>query len=153
MTQTPAPLLPPGPPSGPPPLRLSVPNVLASVDAARLAFDAHLAGAEMSARARYRLELVLEEALMNRVWHAFPEGGVHDIDLSLALRAEALELVVEDSGIAFDPLQAPPPAPATSLAEARPGGLGLMLTRKAALSCAYERRDGRNRLTVLIARH
>lgn len=143
----------PGPSVRSTPLRLRLPNVVASVEQARQAVHAYLAGAVVSPRALYRLELVLEEALMNRVWHAFPDGGVHDIGLSLDLQPEALELVVEDEGIAFDPLQAPPRRPAASLAAVEPGGLGLLLTRKAALSCAYERRDGRNRFTVRIARY
>jgi anti-sigma regulatory factor (Ser/Thr protein kinase) len=135
-----------------PSLALTVPNVLASVETARQAMLAHLRGADVSERALYQLELVLEEALMNRVWHAFPQGGQHAIDLVLELLPDALSLSVEDEGVAFDPMQAPPQRPAASLAEAEPGGLGLLLTRKAALSCTYLRQGGRNRFTVLIAR-
>ena len=42
--------------------------------------------------------------------------------------------------------------PAESLEGARPGGLGLLLTRKAARGLHYERVDSRNRLTVQLAR-
>ena len=139
-------------PTQPPPLRLCVPNVLASVETARQAVRSYLEGAAISPRAMFRLELVLEESLMNRVWHAFPQGGSHDIELQLSLQPDTLALCVEDEGIAFDPLQAPPRQTAATLAEAEPGGLGLLLTRRSALSCAYERRDGRNRFTAILSR-
>lgn len=139
-------------PTQPPPLRLCVPNVLESVETVRQAVRSYLEGAAISTRAMFRLELVLEESLMNRVWHAFPQGGRHDIQLQLSLQPDTLALCVEDEGIAFDPMQAPPHQNAATLAEAEPGGLGLLLTRQAALSCAYERRDGRNRFTAILAR-
>jgi len=139
-------------PTQPPPLRLCVPNVLASVETARQAVRSYLEGAAISPRAMFRLELVLEESLMNRVWHAFPQGGSHDIELQLSLQPDTLALCVEDEGIAFDPLQAPPRQTAATLAETEPGGLGLLLTRRSALSCAYERRDGRNRFTAILSR-
>ena len=135
-----------------PPLRLALPNEPGAVATARQAVLAHLQGQALSPRALDRLELVLEETLMNRVWHAFPQGGRHLVDLSLELTPEALVLCFEDDGIAFDPLQAEFPRAARSLQEARPGGLGLMLTRKAAQACHYQRHDGRNRFTVTLAR-
>jgi len=140
-------------------LRLAVPNAPAAVEAARLAVHAHLAqlGEQALPPALiYRLELILEETLMNRLWHAWPDGGTHHTELTLALCADALWLRFEDDGLAFDPLQAAPHLPAASLAEAQPGGLGLLLTRKAATSCCYERvgiePGGINRLTLTLAR-
>lgn len=143
----------PGATGDTPPLRLALRNEPAAPEAARQALLAHLAGHTVSPRALYRLELVLEEAMMNRLWHAFPDGGEHEIGVTLALQPDALVLTIDDDGIAFDPLQAAPPPPTpTSVAEAQVGGLGLLLTRKAARECRYERRDGRNRFTVVIER-
>jgi anti-sigma regulatory factor (Ser/Thr protein kinase) len=141
------------PPSAaePPPLRLLVPNDVAALEPARQAVLAHVAGQPLSPRARYRLELVLEETLMNRIRHAYPAGGQHAIALTLRVLDEAIELCVEDDGIAFDPVHEPPRQPATSLDDAEPGGLGLLLTRRAARDWAYERVDGRNHFTVWIA--
>ncbi len=140
----------------PPPLRLEIPYDMAALEPARLAALRHVEGHKLSARAVYRLELVLEEALMNRLWHAMPEGSPARlaglIRVSLRVLPDTLELCVEDDGVPFDPTQAPEaPVPAT-LEQARPGGLGLMLTRKAVHTMHHERRDGRNRLTLQIAR-
>jgi anti-sigma regulatory factor (Ser/Thr protein kinase) len=138
--------------AAPAPLRLALPNDASAVETARQAVLAHLQGQALSPRALYRLELVLEETLMNRFWHAFPQGGRHTVDLAVQLTAETLELCFQDDGVAFDPTRAEPPPVAASLQQARPGGLGLMLTRKAALACDYQRRDGHNRFTVTLAR-
>src|SRR5262249_59810028 len=55
---------------------------------------------------------------------------------------------IEDAAGAFDPLAvAPPPVP-TSLDEALPAGRGLRLMRLSADAASYERREGRNRLTL-----
>ena len=43
---------------------------------------------------------------------------------------------------------APGPVPATSLEEAKVGDLGIHLMRSFANGMDYERRDGRNRLTL-----
>lgn len=139
-------------PAGGPALRLQVPNEMAALEPARRAVLDFLAGQALSERLVYRLELVLEEALMNRLWHAFPDGGHHVTELKLRLWPDALELQFDDDGVPFDPLQAAPSTAAASLLEREPGGLGLILTRKSASECRYERIDGRNRFTVRMAR-
>jgi serine/threonine-protein kinase RsbW len=129
-------------------LRLTVLNELASIEPARQEVLAFVASSELPAALIYKLELVLEETLMNRVWHAFPQGGRHMTDLTVQLDADALVLCFEDDGIAVNPMQVPVPPRPSSIQEAVPGGLGLLLTRKAASSCEYTRIDGRNRFRV-----
>jgi len=137
-------------------LQLALPNVAASVETARLAVLDHLGGHDLPPALVYRLELILEETLMNRLWHAWPDGGDHLTRLTLALQPDAVVLTVEDDGLPFDPLQAEPPPRPASLADARPGGLGLLLTRKAASTCRYARIGGAaagiNRLTLTLTR-
>jgi anti-sigma regulatory factor (Ser/Thr protein kinase) len=55
---------------------------------------------------------------------------------------------LEDTGCEFDPTQFPPRSVAKSLEEAKVGDLGIHLMRSFASSMHYERRDGRNRLTM-----
>ncbi len=132
--------------------RLRVPDTIDALEPARRAMLAFLAPHGLTERLLYKLELVLEETLMNRVWHAHPEGGAHHTELQIGVLAEAIELRFEDDGIAFNPLLAGEPALPPSLIEATPGGYGLMLTRKAATQCFYQRVDNRNVFTVQLAR-
>lgn len=140
-------------------LTLNVPNELAAIETTRSQVLDFLRGHSLSERTIYRLELVLEETLMNRLMHAFPDGGAHFTRLSVqpapptSTEEESGELVLcfEDDGVPFDPLHDAPPAPHAPLADAPPGGFGLMLTRKAARACHYERIGERNRFTVRLA--
>jgi anti-sigma regulatory factor (Ser/Thr protein kinase) len=132
-------------------LQLTLPAEAASVERARHAVQAHLAPLALAPRAAYRLELVLEETVMNLATHAFPAGGGH-FDLQVdVVDGKELVLRFSDDGIAFDPVQAAVPARPASLEAAVPGGLGLMLVRRNAQRIDYRRRDGRNVLTVALA--
>ena len=62
--------------------------------------------------------------------------------------SETLVARIEDSGREFDPTQFPPPSVAKSLEEAKVGDLGIHLMHSFASDMHYERRDGRNRLTL-----
>jgi anti-sigma regulatory factor (Ser/Thr protein kinase) len=125
---------------------------VAALEGARAALDRFCKDHGLTERTQFKLELVLEEMLMNRVLHAFAPGTLGHTDVMLRLEAERVVLCFEDEGVAFDPLQDALPAPATSLQDAKEGGLGLLLTRKAARECRYERIDGRNRFTVVLDR-
>jgi serine/threonine-protein kinase RsbW len=133
-------------------LDLRLASTRESVDAARLAVGEHLRPLALDAGTLYRVELVLEEVLMNLVWHAVGERP--DVVLGLRVEADAGRIVLrfDDPGPAFDPTR-PRPAPhPSSLQEAQVGGLGITLVQSFARRLHWERRDGRNHLTVEIDR-
>lgn len=133
-------------------LRLTLPNDREAFGAARQAVMDFLAAHSTGEQTLFAVELVLEESLMNVIWHAFDDDAKHDIDLRVQIVPEAIEMHFEDDGMAFDPLQAAEPTLPESIDEAVPGGLGLMLVRKFSRSIAYERRGERNHLTISVAR-
>ncbi|MFZ2207329.1 MAG: ATP-binding protein [Porticoccaceae bacterium] len=103
-------------------------------------------------RPRFQAELVFEELVTNVIRH----GGVdadHLVKVAISVTPEHVVLVVSDQGRPFNPLEQPDPTPTTSLAEAKAGGLGIILLRKAASSLAYERANGRNHVQVVIPRN
>ena len=133
-------------------LRLQVPSEPAAVEAARQQVLAFVADEGLSARTVYQLELVLEEVLMNRHWHAFARQPGRHTDLMLQTGPDALLLRFEDDGPPFDPTQVAQPQLPRTLDDARPGGLGLLLTRMAVSAWSYERVHGRNCFTLQLAR-
>lgn len=133
-------------------LRLRVRNEMPALEVARLAMLAHLAPAGLPERVLFRLELILEETLMNLIWHAYPQGGAHGIDIEVALAPDCVRLGFEDDGIAFDPGEVAERTAPHGLAEAVPGGLGLVLVRKSARRVQHTRAAGRNRLEIEVER-
>ncbi|HEY9361472.1 MAG TPA: ATP-binding protein [Xanthobacteraceae bacterium] len=96
----------------------------------------------------FAVQLCLEEAVANIIMY----GGAKDDAIVIAVELErncgALVARIEDNGQQFDPTRAPPPAPAVSLEQAKVGDVGIHLMRSFANGMDYERRDGRNRLTL-----
>ncbi len=101
----------------------------------------------LPAHAAFAIRLCLEEVLANIVMHAFSDGD-HAIFLDIRRDAAEAVLTVADDGEPFDPLAAPPALQATDLAEAEPGGRGLILLKNYADRLAYRHEGGRNRLTL-----
>ena len=135
----------------PPPLSLALTSELTSCEAARQAVVGFLARHQPSAKAIYQVELVLEEALMNQICHAFPDKRPdHPLQLRAEVANDSVVLTFSDKGLPFNPLDTRAPAFPTRLEEATPGGLGIFLTRKYAQSLAYQRLGDENQLTVVL---
>jgi serine/threonine-protein kinase RsbW len=77
-------------------------------------------------------------------------GGTDRLEIAVEVERNdgALVALIEDNGRQFDPTQAPAPSRATSLQDATIGDLGIHLMRSFASGMHYERRNGRNRLTL-----
>jgi serine/threonine-protein kinase RsbW len=124
--------------------RLTMP---ASLDSLQPLLQFALAGADragLPVAERDKLELVLEELLVNVARYAYqPETG--DVEVAFASNAPG-ELLVEisDKGRSFNPLEAPMPDLSADLADRPIGGLGLLLVRSLAGSVSYRREQGRN---------
>ncbi len=100
-----------------------------------------------------RVDLCLNEVIANCVTHGGPEviREALGIELSLASSHDqtVVTLSVADSGRPFDPTSAAPRARALSLADATPGGLGLVMMRENASRLAYRRTGVRNHIDIL----
>jgi anti-sigma regulatory factor (Ser/Thr protein kinase) len=95
------------------------------------------------------LELCLNELVTNIVHYAYADWGRHRIQVSLEHQGEELRVTIEDDGRPFNPLEKAPPEVPDSLESARVGGWGIPIVRALADDISYERRDGRNRVTIV----
>jgi serine/threonine-protein kinase RsbW len=91
-----------------------------------------------------RLELALHEVLANVFAHGGSAARTEPIRIEFGEEAGEARVTVRDAGIPFDPTGAPAHIPAKTLAEARPGGLGLPLIRRCSDGMSYRREGGRN---------
>jgi len=107
-----------------------------------------LAHQGMSSDVSFAVQLCLEEAVANIIMYGAARGDRLEIAVELERNGGTLVARIEDNGRQFDPTRAPPPAVAASLEQAKVGDLGIHLIRSFASGMDYERRDGRNRLTL-----
>jgi len=96
----------------------------------------------------FAIQLCLEEAIANVIMYGAAKDDRLEIAVELERNGGTLVARIEDTGRQFDPTQVPPPTDATSLEQAKVGDLGIHLLRSFASGMDYERRDGRNRLTL-----
>lgn len=93
--------------------------------------------------------LALEEAVTNVIHHGYVDGQPHEFTVALATApAGRVTAVVTDDAPAFDPVARPPVDTSLPLEQRPVGGLGVHLMKNLMDSVRYERRDGRNVLTL-----
>lgn len=94
------------------------------------------------------INLVLDEIVANVIENAYEDTNEHEILVSLTRDGDTVTVRVEDDGRAFDPLQVAPPDLDLPIEERPVGGLGIHIVRSVMEAVDYERRDGRNILTM-----
>lgn len=104
----------------------------------------------LTARQVYQINLVLDELLTNVMSYGYTDGQRHTIDIHLNLEPAArLTAVLSDDGRPFNPLEQAPHAVLEGELDERPiGGLGIHFVRTLMDEVHYQRRDGRNILTL-----
>ena len=97
----------------------------------------------------FNLQLALEECATNVIMYAYPPEEKQTLLVTAELVEHDLLLTIEDGGLPFDPTQVAE-ADTTLSAEERPiGGLGIFLVRQLMDTVAYQRIEGKNRLTLM----
>lgn len=129
-------------------LTLHLPNRLSVIGETADGIADFLRGHGVSERAIGHLALALDEAMTNTIAYAWPEGGDHELILVLSVDDAAVVAVVSDDGIAFDPLEVPPPDLESSLEDRPVGGLGVHFMKTLMDEVSYRRAEERNVLTL-----
>lgn len=98
-----------------------------------------------------QIELVVEEIFVNIAHYAYEgeEAGKAWINCEFDEETRILEIVFEDNGIPFNPLERKDPDVTASAEEREIGGLGIFLTKKLMDEVKYEYKDNCNILTVV----
>ena len=130
----------------------TIPNQLSSLMRAMESLEARLEQWGANADSRYLAQLAVEELGTNIIKYGYDDSAEHLIRLSAAPAGEAFRICLEDDGHEFNPCLAPEPDPNLPLEERKPGGWGLSLCRRLLAGMHYERRNGRNFLTMLVPR-
>src|SRR5262249_38077622 len=89
----------------------------------------------------------------NTISYGYQGMAPGTIDVHAEMDEKTLTVILEDTGVPFDPRQVPPPANLHLPVEQRqPGGLGIYLARQGVDHFFYERVGGRNRNVLVVNR-
>lgn len=100
-------------------------------------------------KTQMQLDIAIEELFVNIANYAYPDGeGNVVIEVEADSSTKSVQIVFEDEGIPYNPLEKEDPDISLS-AEDRPiGGLGIFMVKKSVDDMSYEYKDGKNRLTI-----
>lgn len=133
---------------------LQVPATLNSLGAVRAYVAAAAEQAGIGKSPAYRLRLAVDEIVTNIVTHGHNGGDDAGLVRVWAERGEqALTVVVEDTGRAYEPAALSPDDLDLPPEEREIGGLGLFLAQHNVDEFRYERLDDRNRHTFVVMLH
>ena len=96
-----------------------------------------------------KLNLALEEAVVNVMDYAYPEGTRGYLDVKAQANDQRLMFIITDTGIPFDPTAQRKVDTSLSVDERPVGGLGIHMVRQLMDSINYERVNDTNVLTLI----
>ncbi|MBI9077605.1 MAG: ATP-binding protein [Desulfatibacillum sp.] len=128
-------------------IKVTLKNKLAELDKLHSRVEEFLKAQGSPQKVLFQLKLALEEVFVNIVNHGYDDDKEHDIQLTLSYEPPELTLIVEDDGVAFDPVHKENPDLSQPLSCRAPGGLGVFLV-KWCCDLKYRRDHGKNILTI-----
>ncbi|KAF1086206.1 Sensor histidine kinase YpdA [Sporotomaculum syntrophicum] len=102
----------------------------------------------LPAQLNFQVNLCLDELLTNTISYGFPEGGEHEILVTIDLQEKMLVITIQDDGMAFNPLKQSKPDLSLGIDERAVGGLGIHLVRNLMDKIEYRREAGKNILVM-----
>jgi len=94
------------------------------------------------------INLALEEAVVNVMNYAYPEGTLGEIDISVTFSDGSITFTIKDTGTPFDPTKVSNPDTSLSAEERPIGGLGIYLVRELMDEVSYCYENNHNILTL-----
>jgi serine/threonine-protein kinase RsbW len=103
-------------------------------------------GSGLDQRERFHLMTAVDEACTNIIKY----GGSTEIEIRCHVEDELVVVQIIDDGVAFNPLEAPAPEISAPLEEREVGGLGIHFIRTLTTDVKYERKGGKNNLSITL---
>ncbi len=98
---------------------------------------------------RLKINVVLDELITNTISYAYRDDHEHHIMIVLDLSSDRLMVQIADDGIPFNPLAIEKPDTQLTLDDRNIGGLGIHLVRHMMSKVSYQRRVGKNVITMI----
>jgi anti-sigma regulatory factor (Ser/Thr protein kinase) len=132
---------------------LTVPGTLDALDSIRAYVDSVAGQAGLDRRVARRLVGAVDEVASNIVTHGYAEAGrAGMVHVWAEIGEQALTVVLEDTGVAYNPDLSALPDLDMPLENRELGGLGLFLAGQKVDELRYDRVGDRNRHTFVVYR-
>lgn len=128
---------------------LEILAVLDNLDEVLQFIDEVLEGADCPMKTMMQIDLAVEEIFVNIASYAYQPGtGQAKIQVTVNDEPESADIRFEDSGVPYNPLEKEDPDVTLSADDRAIGGLGIYMVKKSVDEVSYERRNGKNILTI-----
>ena len=128
--------------------QITLPNDVLEVPQLNVFVDEVCEQVDFDMSTTLKLNLAIEEAVVNVMNYAYPAGEKGDVDIEAMINDEYLVFVISDSGTPFDPTAKAEVDTTLSVEERGIGGLGIHLIRQIMDTINYKRVNGKNVLTL-----
>ncbi len=128
--------------------KLTLPNDIETIPQLSEFIDGVAEEAGLDMAFTMSLNLAIEEAVVNVMSYAYPEGTVGYVDIEMKVGGGKLCCILSDAGTPFDPTLNPEADTTLSVEERSIGGLGIHLMRQIMDDISYSYQDGHNVLTL-----
>jgi len=105
-------------------------------------------GIGLPANSISRINICLDELFTNIVSYGFNDDSEHIVEFTLIFDQNLVTINIEDNGVPFNPLEKVDPKFPANVESAKIGGLGILIIRKLMDNVSYERKPGKNKLTM-----
>ncbi|MEM8988097.1 MAG: ATP-binding protein [Pseudomonadota bacterium] len=127
---------------------LTITNEIAEITRAAEFIEGFCTAQRASPDIAFKVNLAVEEALVNTISYGFKDDTRHTIELNIAREDNAIILTITDDAVAFNPLEAELPDVDAAVEDRKVGGLGVFLVRTTMDKVQYIHEDGQNKLTL-----
>jgi anti-sigma regulatory factor (Ser/Thr protein kinase) len=103
---------------------------------------------KLSRRSIFEINLAMDEIFTNIITYGYTDHDEHTVRVCISADGDRLTVVVEDDGVAFNPLERLTPQFPDNVEACKIGGLGIHLVKNLVDEISYRRCDGKNILTL-----
>ena len=108
-------------------IHITLPNDVQTVPQLNIFVDEACEAAELDMSTTIKMNLAIEEAVVNVMSYAYPNGIKGAVDIDALVTDDELKFVISDKGTPFDPTQQAEVDTSLSAEERTIGGLGIHL--------------------------
>ena len=129
-------------------MRIEISNELKEISKVMSLVEKFSKLAELDLKIKQIAELALDELLTNAISYGYRDSNPHRITVEIEIEKQALQLIVIDDAIAFNPFEVKTPNLTSSLENRDLGGLGVHLVKNTMDDYSYKRSDNQNIVTL-----